>query len=83
MSDEHPPQSPFLEGRLQSLLDHMSDLPEDQRTSCALAAAALVLEYAAYELARTETPKHVARLILLSADLERTAAELRNAISKR
>lgn len=80
MSADAPPRDPFLEGRIQSILDHLSDLPLSVRTAAALATAAEVLEYAAFELAQTERPRHVARLIMLAADLERTAVELRRKV---
>ncbi|MFL4471419.1 hypothetical protein ACERZ8_16620 [Tateyamaria armeniaca] len=83
MSDVVSNRDAYLEGRIQSLIDHLNDMPRAFRTSAALAAASEVLEYAAYELARMEEPRHVARLILLAADLERTAAELRVTARKR
>ncbi|WP_299731139.1 hypothetical protein [uncultured Tateyamaria sp.] len=80
MSPNSPARDAFLEGRIQSVIDHLNDMPLDVRTPAALATAAEVLEYAAYELAQTDRPRHVARLILLAADLERTAAELRRRV---
>ncbi|KNG95260.1 hypothetical protein [Pseudaestuariivita atlantica] len=46
-----------------------------QATSNALAAAAGLVEFAAYELARDKGSDTVSRLILLSAELDRVAAE--------
>ncbi|MEM8576751.1 MAG: hypothetical protein AAGF60_02775 [Pseudomonadota bacterium] len=61
---------------VRAVLDRMSQLPVEDRTPTALAAAAHLMEFAAYELARSEEAQHVARLILMAADMERTAQSL-------
>jgi len=63
--------------QVQVLLRMLDDLPPHARTSTALAAASSLIEYAAYEMAQSDEARHVARLILLAADMERTADELR------
>ncbi|WP_299614328.1 hypothetical protein [uncultured Tateyamaria sp.] len=71
-------QSPVLGAQVQGLLRELDDLPQEGKTSAALAVAASLLEYAAYEMAQSDEARQVARLILLAADMERTAQELRN-----
>lgn len=66
-----------LDHLINALIDQLNTFPADQRTGSALIAAARVLEYAAYEMAQSDEARHVARLILLAADMERTAGELR------
>lgn len=78
MATVHVLRDLFLETHLRSLFDHLADLPEDVRTNAALAAASEVLEFAAYELAKSDDARHVSRLILLAADLERTSVQLRS-----
>jgi len=65
-----------LPADVRAVLARLSDMPADDRTTAALTAAAPLLEFAAYELARSEQAKQVARLILMAADMERTAASL-------
>lgn len=50
----------------------------DAVAGCLSAAAALV-EHAAYEMAHHKTATHVAQMILLAADLERTAQSFEGA----
>lgn len=69
-------QSPQLAGQVQMLLEELDSLPQNQKTSAALAVTASLLEYAAYEMAQSDEARQVARLILLAADMERTAKEL-------
>ncbi|MEO0389832.1 MAG: hypothetical protein AAF218_02715 [Pseudomonadota bacterium] len=61
---------------IASVLQRLHEMPAEHRTPAALEAAAHLLEFAAYELARSEEAQHVARLILMAADMERTAASL-------
>lgn len=70
-------QSPVLAALVQELLKELDDLPQNAKTSAALAVASSLLEYAAYEMAQTDEAQQVARLILLAADMERTAQDLR------
>ncbi|MEX0367478.1 MAG: hypothetical protein AB3N22_15500 [Ruegeria sp.] len=70
-------QDPVLGEQVQLLLHRLDTLPQEDKTSAALAATASLLEYAAYEMAQTDEARQVARLILLAADMERTAGELR------
>lgn len=71
-------QNPMLGGHVQMLLQELDGLPQNDKTSAALAVTASLLEYAAYEMAQSDEARQVARLILLAADMERTAAELRS-----
>ncbi|MEL7097863.1 MAG: hypothetical protein AAGM84_03450 [Pseudomonadota bacterium] len=61
---------------IRAVLARLTQMPANERTAAALKAAAPLLEFAAYELARSEQAKQVARLILMAADMERTAASL-------
>ncbi|WP_152613028.1 hypothetical protein [Tateyamaria sp. ANG-S1] len=70
-------QNPLLEGHVQRLLQELDALPQQEKTSAALAITAGLLEYAAYEMAQSDEARQVARLILLAADMERTAEDLR------
>lgn len=70
-------QDPILGEHVQRLLQRLDMLPQEDKTSAALAATASLLEYAAYEMAQSDAARQVARLILLAADMERTAVELR------
>ncbi|WP_299041343.1 hypothetical protein [uncultured Tateyamaria sp.] len=74
-------QNPMLGARVQTLLEELDGLPQQDKTSAALAVTASLLEYAAYEMAQSDEARHVARLILLAADMERTATELRSKAS--
>lgn len=65
-----------LPADVHALLLRLNAMPASERTAAALAAAAPLLEFAAYELARSEEAQQVARLILMAADMERTAASL-------
>ena len=71
-------QNPMLDGQVQRLLQELDALPQGDKTSAALAVTASLLEYAAYEMAQSDEARQVARLILLAADMERTAKELRD-----
>ena len=71
-------QNAILEGHVQRLLQDLDALPQADRTSAALAITASLLEYAAYEMAQSDEARQVARLILLAADMERTAQDLRS-----
>ena len=61
---------------VRAVLDRLTKMPTDERTAAALAAAACLLEFAAYELAQSEDAQRVGRLILMAADMERTAMSL-------
>lgn len=71
-------QDPRLGENVQRLLQQLDLLPQEDKTSAALAVTASLLEYAAYEMAQSDEARQVARLILLAADMERTAIELRD-----
>lgn len=71
-------QDPRLGETVQRLLQQLDLLPQEDKTSAALAVTASLLEYAAYEMAQSDEARQVARLILLAADMERTAIELRD-----
>ncbi|MEL7133539.1 MAG: hypothetical protein AAGK77_14130 [Pseudomonadota bacterium] len=70
-------RTPMLDARVQALLQELDALPRHDKVSAALAVTANLLEYAAYEMAQSDEARQVARLILLAADMERTAVELR------
>lgn len=70
-------QAPTLGSCVQTLLRELDDLPQDGRTGAVLAVTARLLEYAAYEVAQSDEARDVARLIILAADMERTALQLR------
>lgn len=70
-------QSPPLGTYVQNLLRELDDLPQEGRTSAVLAVTARFLEYAAYEVAQSDEARNVARLIVLAADMERTALQLK------
>ncbi|WP_299602860.1 hypothetical protein [uncultured Tateyamaria sp.] len=69
-------QSQPLGTYVQSLLRELDDLPQEGRTSAVLAVTAHLLEYAAFEVAQSDEARQVARLIVLAADMERTALQL-------
>jgi hypothetical protein len=62
---------------LQQLLGTIENLPERERGVSSLAAAAKLVETAAYDLAGGDNAPRVARLILLSDELSRVAAFVR------
>lgn len=66
-----------LPADVHAVLNRLNAMPAPDRMAAALAAAAPLLEFAAYELARSEEAQQVARLILMAADMERTAASLK------
>ena len=55
------------------LIDALNAMPAEMRTALALQVTAEFLEFTAYEMAQTDDARQVARLIMLSADLERAA----------
>ncbi len=59
--------------QLHAIFDQLDSIPIENRISEALIISAQFLEYSAYEMAQSEEPKQVARLILMAADIERTA----------
>ncbi|MEL7212573.1 MAG: hypothetical protein AAGK92_07925 [Pseudomonadota bacterium] len=59
----------------------LDDQPVDTRVPEALKAASELVEYAAYEMARTGKSSDVATLILLAADLERRGVALKTPLS--
>ncbi len=63
---------------VRAVLDRLDDLKPCERTGEALRVAARFLEYAAYEMAQSDEARHVARLILLAAEMERTSDELKS-----
>ncbi|WP_147104345.1 hypothetical protein [Tateyamaria sp. syn59] len=69
-------QNAMLESHVQRLLQELDAMPQAVRASAALAITASLLEYAAYEMAQSDEARQVARLILLAADMERTAQDL-------
>ena len=71
-------QNPILEAQVQRLLQELDTLPQGDKTSAALAITASLLEYAAYEMAQSDEARQVARLILLAADMDRTAKALQS-----
>ncbi|APX11239.1 hypothetical protein [Tateyamaria omphalii] len=70
-------QNAILDGYVQQLLQELDAMPQTDRSSAALAITASLLEYAAYEMAQSDEARQVARLILLAADMESTARDLR------
>jgi len=76
MSEQSPFAAREIPADIQNVFDRISQAPAEARTPAALEAAAHLLEFAAYELARSEEAQHVARLILMAADMERTAHSL-------
>lgn len=71
-----PTENPLKEYR--RMLDQR---PVEDRAPNALKAAAELVEYAAYELARSGTSSDVAALILLAADLERRGVQMKSPLS--
>ena len=63
---------------LMTLLKTMEHLPQSDRGTAMLNVAAELIETAAYDLAGLETSPRVARLILMSAEVARVAAGVRN-----
>ena len=62
-----------ITGAISKLLVAMQRLPHPEREAVSLLAAAGLVEEAAYELARHSASPVVSRLILVAAELERTA----------
>ncbi|MEM8693169.1 MAG: hypothetical protein AAGG57_14950 [Pseudomonadota bacterium] len=75
MSYNSVPADPMPD--VQAVLARLDNLPNEERTKEALRVAARFLEYAAYEMAQSDEARHVARLILLAAEMERTSDELK------
>lgn len=69
-SNEH---GDSITGAISRLLVAMQRLPHPEREAVSLLAAAGLVEEAAYEMARHTTNPVVSRLILVAAELERTA----------
>lgn len=69
------------ENPLEQYCRILDELPVQQRISDALKAASGLVEYAAYEMARDGCSKDVATLILLAADLERRAVQIKSPLS--
>ncbi|WP_299693479.1 hypothetical protein [uncultured Tateyamaria sp.] len=67
----------FTQNRIAALLEDLNALPAAARPGVALAIAAAMAEYAAYESAQTDEARQVARLILVAADLERLSSAFR------
>ncbi len=63
---------------LAKLLKTLELLPQSDRGTATLDVAAELIETAAYDLAGFETSPRVARLILMSAELARVAAGVRD-----
>ena len=70
------------DARIQTVLRELGALPPNERAQEALAVAAASVEYAAYEMARTNAPSQVAQLILCAADLERVSQALRDKVRR-
>lgn len=64
---------PELDGQLKALLNWLDGQPETARGQKALKARSALLEYEAFEIAGSNDTKQVVRLILLAADMDRTA----------
>jgi hypothetical protein len=63
---------------LTTLLKTLDHLPQSDRGTAILNMAAELIETAAYDLAGLETSPRVARLILMSAEVARVAAVVRD-----
>ncbi len=58
---------------VRDLVDQLREQRGTEAVAGCLSAAAALVEHAAYEMAQQKTATHVAQMILLAADLERTA----------
>lgn len=63
---------------LTGLIKAMDDLPQSERSTAMLNAAAELIETAAYDLAGLQTSPRVARLMLMSAEVARAATIVRD-----
>ncbi len=63
---------------LPAIFQSLSDLSSSQRVKTAMHVASQMLEYAAYEMAQDATPDDVADVILMAAQLDRSAQQFKN-----
>ena len=78
---QSPPTPESFRNVASGLCAELDTLPLQDRVMCTLDMAAEILEYAAYELAQVEKPGRVTRLVLLSADMQTAAQDLRDGVA--
>ena len=62
---------------IAKLIERLEALPRPERVAFALRASSKLLEFTAFELAQSEDADRVAELIVLAAEMERTARTFR------